>query len=108
MKDLHIAKLFWALSLATSIEAGPPTPPRGPAGPAGPPGPPGPRGPADKCHVLPGDAAWPNDQAWSALNQTVSGKLIKTVPIGSPCHDPTYDETACTELKAQWTNPLTQ
>ena len=93
MKDLHIAKLFWALSLATSIEAGPPTPPRGPA---------------DKCHVLPGDAAWPNDQAWSALNQTVSGKLIKTVPIGSPCHDPTYDETACTELKAQWTNPLTQ
>jgi hypothetical protein len=42
------------------------------------------------------------------LNQTVSGKLIKTVPIGSPCHDPTYDEAACTELKAQWTNPLTQ
>ena len=63
---------------------------------------------AADCHVLPGDAAWPKDEAWSQLNTTVSGKLIKTVPIGSPCHDPTYDASACDALKAKWTSPLTQ
>ena len=65
-------------------------------------------GRAQDCHVLPGDAQWPNEQAWSKLNTTVGGKLVATVPIGSPCHDPTYDATACDALKAQWTNPLTQ
>lgn len=87
MKLLHIAKLIWAMLLAKLIGA---------------------QGPNNKCHVLPGDAAWPSDEAWSTFNETVNGKLIKTVPIGSPCHDPTYDEAACTALKAQWTNPLTQ
>ncbi|KAF2633887.1 FAD binding domain-containing protein, partial [Macroventuria anomochaeta] len=60
-----------------------------------------------KCHVLPGDADWPSTEAWSTLNETVNGKLVKTVPIGSPCHDPTYDASACDALKAAWTNPLT-
>ena len=60
------------------------------------------------CHVLPGDAGWPTQQTWAQLNTTVGGKLVATVPIGSPCHDPTYDADACDALKAQWTNPLTQ
>lgn len=95
-----LAKLTTALLLAKLIAAQP--------GPPSPPGQPGPRGANDNCHVLPGDAAWPKDDSWAKLNSTVSGKLVKTVPIGSPCHDPTYDETACNALKAQWTNPLTQ
>ncbi|KAF1932822.1 FAD-binding domain-containing protein [Didymella exigua CBS 183.55] len=87
MQLLHIAKLIWALLLAKLIGA---------------------QDSSDKkCHVLPGDAAWPNADAWSTLNNTVNGKLVKTVPIGSPCHDPNYDETACSALKAQWNNPLT-
>ncbi|KAH6616421.1 FAD binding domain-containing protein [Boeremia exigua] len=86
MKLLHTTKLIWPLLLAELIGA---------------------QDLHKKCHVLPGDAAWPSNEAWSALNETVSGKLVKTVPIGSPCHDPTYDETACSALKAQWTNPLT-
>lgn len=86
MQLVHIAKLVWALLLAKLVGAQNST----------------------NCHVLPGDAAWPNAEAWSTLNETVHGKLVKTVPIGSPCHDPTYDETACTALKAEWTNPLTQ
>jgi hypothetical protein len=69
-----------------------------------------PQGPEakDDCRCLPGDACWPAESTWAQLNSTVSGKLVATVPIGSPCHDPTYDAAACDELKTQWTNPLIQ
>lgn len=65
-------------------------------------------GNAKECYRLPSDAEWPNAQAWSTLNSTVNGNLVATIPIGSPCHDPTYDADACGALKAQWLNPLTQ
>lgn len=60
------------------------------------------------CRSLPGDASWPATTAWDTLNTTVSGKLIATVPIGSVCHDPNYDEAACTALQNSWTLPETQ
>ncbi|KAK1460253.1 FAD binding domain-containing protein [Colletotrichum melonis] len=59
------------------------------------------------CRSLPGDASWPATTAWDTLNTTVSGKLIATVPIGSVCHDPNYDEAACTALQNSWTLPET-
>ena len=65
-------------------------------------------GDAKQCYRLPSDADWPSTEAWSTLNSTVNGKLVATVPIGSPCHDPTYDADACDALKAEWLNPLTQ
>lgn len=61
-----------------------------------------------KCRCLPGDACWPSDSTWAKLNSTVSGALIKTVPIGSPCHDPNYDEAACAALQDSWTLVETQ
>jgi hypothetical protein len=64
--------------------------------------------PSAKCLCLPGDACWPAQQAWSQLNSTVNGNLVATVPIGSPCHDPTFDATACDALQKEWLNPLTQ
>jgi hypothetical protein len=64
--------------------------------------------PNQDCRCLPGDACWPAQDSWAKLNSTVSGKLVATVPIGSPCHDPTYDAAACDQLKADWLNPLTQ
>ncbi|KAG7106747.1 FAD-linked oxidoreductase ZEB1 like protein [Verticillium longisporum] len=62
---------------------------------------------ANSCYCLPGDACWPKESAWSRFNSTVGGRLVATVPIGSPCHDPTYDAAACAQLQSQWTNPLT-
>ncbi|KAF6800167.1 FAD binding domain-containing protein (isoamyl alcohol oxidase) [Colletotrichum sojae] len=59
------------------------------------------------CRCLPGDACWPSTDSWNALNTTVGGKLIATVPIGSVCHDPNYDEAACNALKESWTLPET-
>ncbi|KAI1103042.1 FAD-binding domain-containing protein [Jackrogersella minutella] len=54
------------------------------------------------CKYLPGDAYWPSQLEFTALNDTVHGRLIATVPLGSPCHDPTYDEELCVSLQEQW------
>ncbi|KAB8204083.1 hypothetical protein BDV34DRAFT_198156 [Aspergillus parasiticus] len=58
------------------------------------------------CYCLPGDSCWPSTSSWESLNSTVGGRLVATVPIGSPCHDPTYDAAACAALKSNWTTPL--
>jgi hypothetical protein len=63
---------------------------------------------ASDCHCLPGDDCWPAASQWDALNSTVGGRLIATVPVGSPCHEPTYDATACAQLKEDWNLPQTQ
>ncbi|KAG6367111.1 hypothetical protein INS49_001293 [Diaporthe citri] len=54
------------------------------------------------CRCFPGDECWPSDAEWSSLNATVGGRLIATVPLGSPCHDPYYDEDQCAYLREQW------
>ncbi|KAK7911691.1 hypothetical protein PG985_014172 [Apiospora marii] len=59
------------------------------------------------CHVLPGDQDWPSTPAWDTLNTTIGGKLIKTVPIGTVCHSPGYNEVACQELQNKWSEPAT-
>jgi hypothetical protein len=65
---------------------------------------------AKACHCLPEDldGCWPSVDKWNNLNSTVGGRLVKVVPIGAFCHDPTYDETACTTLKANWDEVETQ
>ncbi|OBR04746.1 FAD binding domain-containing protein [Colletotrichum higginsianum IMI 349063] len=63
--------------------------------------------PKQQCHCLPGEKCWPSTVSWDALNATVGGRLVATKPIGSPCHDPTYDAAACAALQSSWTNPLT-
>ncbi|KAH8204477.1 hypothetical protein TruAng_001393 [Truncatella angustata] len=57
------------------------------------------------CYCLPSDACWPSADKWNTLNTTVDGKLIATVPLGSVCHDPAYDEAVCEALKAAWRDP---
>lgn len=56
----------------------------------------------DSCKCFPGDACWPSETQWNALNITVQGRLIATVPLGSPCHDPDYDADKCAELQSRW------
>jgi hypothetical protein len=57
---------------------------------------------AQSCRYLPGDIEWPTIAHWKALNATVGGRLIATVPLGSPCHDPTYDAAKCAFYQSQW------
>ncbi|KAH3908845.1 hypothetical protein HBI56_072120 [Parastagonospora nodorum] len=67
---------------------------------------------ADKpgCKVVPGDSAWPSQQTWSQLNQTIGGRLIQTIPQAAVCRPGGYaglehNETACTALKKDWDFP---
>lgn len=55
-----------------------------------------------QCKTFPGDSAWPSTTEWSSFNQTVDGRLIKTVPLGSPCHGSAYDSATCESLQEQW------
>ncbi|KAG4441556.1 hypothetical protein IFR05_002941 [Cadophora sp. M221] len=57
------------------------------------------------CHCFPGDACWPSASSWSKLNSTIGGRLIATVPIGTPCHDPTYSASECAIVQDSWTSP---
>jgi len=60
------------------------------------------------CRSLPGDAAWPSTTEWSALNSTIGGRLIATVPQGSPCHAPNFNSEQCESLAEQWDYPWIQ
>ena len=73
---------------------------------------------AGGCRFIPSDPDWPSEQQWASLNKTVGGRLIATVPIGSPCyhstydvtaqkyHLSTYDEAACAAVKKGWNTPV--
>ena len=54
------------------------------------------------CRNIPGDPGWPSTCAWNALNATVGGRLIATVPLAHVCHDPTYDKAACDYVTENW------
>ncbi|KAJ4012637.1 hypothetical protein NW752_008350 [Fusarium irregulare] len=54
------------------------------------------------CKCFPGDDCWPAEDDWKSLNTTVGGRLVATVPLGSPCHDPNYDAEECKRLQSEW------
>ncbi|KAJ5899376.1 FAD-linked oxidoreductase sor8 [Penicillium taxi] len=63
------------------------------------------------CRCYPGDSCWPSAQQWSDFNETIGGRLISTVPIGSVCHtagrSASYNKIACSALLSDWGNPAT-
>jgi hypothetical protein len=63
---------------------------------------------ASSCRCLPGDRCWPTTKEWKALNTTVGGRLVATIPLGSPCHDPTYNAAECAILQGEWHDPQLQ
>lgn len=54
------------------------------------------------CKCLPDEPCWPGPAAWSRFNESINGNLIATVPLGSPCHEPSYDEEHCSLLESLW------
>lgn len=57
------------------------------------------------CRCVPSEPCWPSIEQWKALNATISGQLIKTLPIAHACHDPTYDADMCELVKTKWSDP---
>ncbi|SPJ76039.1 probable isoamyl alcohol oxidase [Fusarium torulosum] len=54
------------------------------------------------CKCFPGDPCWPTVSEWGRLNSTVDGRLVATVPLGSPCHDPSFNAEECKHLQSEW------
>ncbi|KAF4923471.1 FAD-linked oxidoreductase hmp9 [Colletotrichum viniferum] len=52
---------------------------------------------ASACNCTPSDTCWPSLSEWESFNQTISGKLIRTVPLASVCYksEPNYNEDSC-------------
>ena len=61
---------------------------------------------SETCKVFPGDADWPDDEAWSTLNATVGGALFVPVPRMAACHSdwPEYDPAKCNDLLENYNN----
>ncbi|KAK0190215.1 FAD binding domain protein [Armillaria mellea] len=61
---------------------------------------------ARQCRIMPGDPEWPSQSMWNALNKSVDGQLIKTVPLASPCHSgESFDPDECTKIRSNWHTP---
>ncbi|KAL2847776.1 hypothetical protein BJY01DRAFT_234168 [Aspergillus pseudoustus] len=60
---------------------------------------------AISCRCFPGDSCWPTLEKWQQFNKSIDGRLVATVPLGVPCHEPHYDEELCGQLQTQWTTP---
>ncbi|KAL0942983.1 FAD-linked oxidoreductase-like protein 18 [Colletotrichum truncatum] len=59
------------------------------------------------CKCAPGDPCWPSDETWSSLNETLSGRLLKTILAPSVCYkdQPNYDAAACKTVISNWSTP---
>jgi len=61
------------------------------------------------CRCFPGESCWPKSAKWTALNQTVGGRLVRVIPPGAVCFPsfngiPTYSAEQCAEVINQWGN----
>ncbi|KAJ7092987.1 hypothetical protein B0H15DRAFT_1021003 [Mycena belliarum] len=57
---------------------------------------------ARSCKTIPGDESWPSAATWARLNDSIDGRLIRTIPLGQPCHGPAYNASQCAEIRMQW------
>ncbi|KAI0403288.1 FAD binding domain-containing protein [Xylaria palmicola] len=46
-----------------------------------------------ECKAYPGSAAWPLEAEWAQLNSTLSGALLKPVPVAAVCYDGPFKDT---------------
>jgi hypothetical protein len=53
-----------------------------------------------------GDYCWPDASNWQALNESVSGHLIQSVPSAAVCHKDYYDAALCDTAQKEWRNSL--
>jgi hypothetical protein len=56
---------------------------------------------SSSCKVVPSSPQWPDANAWAGLNATITGRLMKPLPLAASCHrdQPNYDTGACEEVR---------
>ncbi|KAL4762065.1 uncharacterized protein BDW70DRAFT_167241 [Aspergillus foveolatus] len=57
------------------------------------------------CRYLPNDPQWPSTEQWQQLNNSVGGRLIRGIPLASPCHGEEYNNITCGALQERWASP---
>lgn len=64
---------------------------------------------SSRCKIYPGDANWPSDAAWEALNQVTDNRLLNSpAPQASACYEgPLYDAEKCAQLTSTWSSSYT-
>ncbi|KAK3349476.1 FAD binding domain-containing protein [Lasiosphaeria hispida] len=62
----------------------------------------GPRSPA--CKSVPGSGGWPSLETWTALNQSIGGRLLQPTPPGAVCHpdQTSYNPAQCPLVQSSW------
>jgi len=58
----------------------------------------------DRCVCQPEDSCWPSTDDWNTFNNTVGGKLQVIHPLGTPCHDPTFNSATCQYINENYSN----
>lgn len=58
------------------------------------------------CRCRPHEPCWPSSDKWSTLNDTIQGNLVTVKPLGTVCHDPTFNDAACQVVTNMTTNSL--
>ncbi|KAJ5966459.1 hypothetical protein N7481_013173 [Penicillium waksmanii] len=49
-----------------------------------------------------GDDCWPSDNTWKLFNDTIGGRLIRSVPSAAVCHAERYNANQCAIAKSGW------
>ncbi|OGM44436.1 FAD binding domain protein [Aspergillus bombycis] len=59
-----------------------------------------------ECKCSPSEPCWPSDADWASLDETISGHLIRTVPLAAVCYqtESVYNAEACNAVLANWTS----
>ncbi|KAE8150012.1 hypothetical protein BDV25DRAFT_172486 [Aspergillus avenaceus] len=61
------------------------------------------------CKCTPEDECWPTLTDWAELNDAVSGKLIRNVPVAEPCYfGDGNDRHACQDIVSRWSDSTFQ
>ncbi|KAK4240110.1 hypothetical protein C8A03DRAFT_13528 [Achaetomium macrosporum] len=62
--------------------------------------------PATHCKAVPGTAGWPSPRDWTALNESLAGRLLQPPPPGAVCHPgkKSYNAAECQAVRAAWSS----
>jgi hypothetical protein len=63
---------------------------------------------AKSCKATPYSSTWPSEHDWQALNSSIDGRLLKTVPVASSCWsgNPYGSQVSCDVVEANWTSGI--
>lgn len=51
-----------------------------------------------QCRCQPSEACWPSEEKWNSLNKSIDLNLVRLLPLGSVCYEPTLNPQACEEV----------